>query len=81
MNLYLISANTRGYDVFSDAVVVASSSLQARKIHPSGRQEDWDDEWRTSWAASFADVTARRIGVAEADLKEGDVICASFHAG
>ena len=80
MNLYLISAKTEGYDVYSDAVVVASSSLKARKIHPSGNQSAWDDDWRTSWVP-WEDVTARKIGEATDEWKEGDVVVASFHAG
>lgn len=78
-NLYLISAKTRGYDVYSEAVVVALTSLEARKIHPSGRNSDFDDD-NYAWVP-WTEVTARRIGVAAEGLKEGEVVIASFHAG
>jgi hypothetical protein len=85
MNLYLTQAKTQGYDVYSSAVVVAKSSLAARKIHPSGDNENFNDDdpiGNYTWV-NWEDVTATRIGqlFPHSKYKEGDVICASFHAG
>lgn len=81
MNLYLISAPTKGYDVFSDAVVAARGGGNARLIHPNGR-DNWygDDNWDEETWTIPGFVTVKLIGRAAPGIKEG-VICASFHAG
>lgn len=83
MNLYLITADTKGYDVYSDAVVAAKTSQEARETHPSEfiTDSNWDkDEWAISvWARSI-DVTVTHIGIALPGTSAG-VICSSFHAG
>lgn len=80
--LWLISQDSNNdYDTYSDAVVVAASRGEARKIHPNGTSgTDWDDwDWR-SWT-SPNDVRAVKIGLALPNRKEGEVVLASFHAG
>lgn len=78
MKLYLISAATKGYDVYSDAVVAATSPKQASMIHPRGCHIDEDHYG--SWVKSPSEVTVELIGTAKRGTKQG-VICASFHAG
>jgi hypothetical protein len=82
MNLYLITADTHGYDVYSSAVVAANSYNDARHTHPSRLYTGdwWDDEEPVeSWALPPL-VAVRKIGVAAPGVERG-VICASFHAG
>lgn len=90
LNLYKISQNyNNGYDTWSDAVVVANTSDEAKLIHPAeykplddGKlwyESDDPYEW-SSWALP-EHVTVELIGIAAEHLEAGTVICASFHAG
>jgi hypothetical protein len=73
-NLYLLTQDTvRGYDTFDSCVVCATTENVARRILPS----DYADN---TWAKPD-DVKVKLIGTATGDIKEGDVICASFNAG
>ncbi len=86
MKLYLLYWEDYGYDQYSHAVVVANSPDEARTIHPNGRSlhrpwNDWDDSFG-SWCRKPEEVTSvTYVGEAATNLKLGDVICASFHAG
>lgn len=93
MNLYHISAETKGYDVYSDAVVAAKNEQAARETHPSEQFElRWQNnrwEWELSggWTTYINDtwvnpdqVTVVKIGTAVKGTPAG-VICSSFHAG
>lgn len=76
MNLYLLTQDeNKGYDTFDSCVVAAESLEAATRIHPRG---DWKSD---TWASSPEKVTAVFIGVAASTIQEGEVICASFHAG
>jgi hypothetical protein len=84
MNIYLISAPTRGWGVYDSAVVAAPDETSARCIHPSWDGEDPLENIhlmemdRRDWVHGFESVTAKLIGTT--DLPMG-VICASFNAG
>lgn len=87
MNIYHISqTENRGYDTYSDAVVIAPDVETARRVNPSEYGDvfmtdvDWLDPW-TSWASSIDNVKATLIGVAAENEKLPRVVCASFHAG
>lgn len=83
MNIYLISrTDSYGYDEYSDAVVVAKSEEEARKIHPSDLVEG--DSWTAeenygSWISPDK-VEVTLIGKATKGIGKG-IVCASFHAG
>jgi len=83
MNIYLISADTSGYDVYSDAVVAAETEEAARITHPSKfiKETDWSgDAWAIMIWAPVNRVTVKLIGSAAPGI-EPCVICSSFHAG
>ncbi len=78
MKLYKISQNiVVGHDTYDEAVVVAKSAADARKIHPSSGP--WDGEENVTWAAA-RDVQAEYVGTAKRGLQRG-VVCSSFCAG
>lgn len=87
MKLWLIKADTSGYDVYSDAVVLAETEEEAKRIHPGGElYDDWlekEDSFADSWVSSPQEVTATYLGEASPDFKaeNNGVVCASFHAG
>jgi hypothetical protein len=85
-----------GYDTYDSAVVVAKNEYEARLIHPTGDELQWDEkQWTWLWApdesdyggdmggwAAPRDVKAVLVGDANSGiLSDGDVVCASFHAG
>lgn len=86
MKLFLISAATHGYDVYSKAVVAAETSNIAKTIHPDGEPESVGlrhndpDYFEYTWVSMTEEVTAEYLGAAKRGTKRG-VICASFHAG
>lgn len=86
-NLYKIEQDVnRGYDTYSDAVVVADSEEDAKKIHPgmysgySAVERVWEEQ-DYAWAEKPEQVTAVLVGTAVPELTPGTVVCASFHAG
>lgn len=94
MNLYLITplgAGTVDYDNYEGAVVVASTHIKAKQIHPNGHHKwlkrRWRDplgkikDWDMDWAKSPNQVNAIFIGPAARELKAGEVILAAFRAG
>ncbi len=78
--LWKIEQNVNNdWDTYSDAVVVAKSAVKARNIHPSGNSFK-DEIFEHTWTEP-KNVTATKIGIADPSVKEGTVVCASFHAG
>ena len=80
----------KGWDTYSDAIVVADLSSEAKLIHPNG-EHVWRGHWigrdgedcycdAGEWPTPH-DVTAELVGVARDGLAEGTVLCASYHAG
>lgn len=85
MKLWLITADTRGYDVYDSAVVVAETKKIAQTIHPDNHNErdgylPRNKDFYYSWVDKPEEVTADYIGTAKRGTKRG-VICASFIAG
>lgn len=93
LKLWLLSADTRGYEVYKSAVVAAASEREARHIHPRKTIGIvWNDEMREwmdapvdgtadySWAATPDHVKAVEIGTAAPGVEAG-VINASFLNG
>ena len=87
MNIYHISqTENRGYDTYSDAVVIAPDVETARRVNPSEygdvfmTHEDWKYTY-SSWASSPENVSVTLVGVASENEKSPRVVCASFHAG
>lgn len=79
MNLYLISQDKNcEYDTYDSAIVAASSSEEARSIHPGGN-EFWDKEKNYTWSES-SHVKVELIGTTD-KFEAGTVIIASFNAG
>lgn len=82
MKIFKISQDVnRGWDTYSDAVVIAENEEDAKKIHPNGyakmedRKIDSWDGWTT-----IENVQVEYIGEAKEGSEKG-VVCASFHAG
>ena len=77
MKLYLIvRPDNGGYDTYDSAVVCASSPLDARHVHPTGR--DWL-RWDETWVSPDR-VKVIYIGRARCRMERG-VVVASFNAG
>lgn len=89
--LYKITqSKVRGYDTYSDAVVVATNAVAATHIHPSDSTLQWK---RGKWYETDGDthdwgewcgpqnVTAVMIGTAAEGLADRTIVCASYHAG
>ena len=87
MNIYHISqTENRGFDTYSDAVVIAPDVETARRINPSecGDVFMTDADWQyrySGWASSPENVSVTLVGVASENEKLPRVVCASFHAG
>lgn len=73
---YLSQDQVGGYDTYDSCVVVAQNAEEARKIPPS-----YGRDWGKTWAKTPDKVEAREIGEAHPNLKEGEVVIASFNAG
>lgn len=81
MNLYHISQNiNNSYDTYDSAIVAAATEEEARKIHPSGDNNDWDGPYGHVWCTYTSDVTVKLIGTAAPSVTKG-VVLASFNAG
>lgn len=81
MNLYLVTPNyILGYDCYTAVIVAATSEKEARELHPSGDQKDWDNppNYRT-WVDTPDQVTASFIVVATKE-SIARVILADFKA-
>lgn len=86
MNIYHVYQNeVRGYDTYSDFVIVANSEEEAKNIYPSqyGNEvmtlEKADDAY--SWPQDAKYITAKLIGIANDSYVKIEIICSSFHAG
>ena len=81
MKLWVISQNTNiGYDTYDSAVVAAETEDDARNIHPSGNNKDFETPRPYgSWVAPEA-VHVAFIGVTDRKFVN-PIICASFNAG
>ena len=81
MKLYKISQNVNEqYDTYDSAVVCADSEEEARNTHPSGDNEDFDDDYLFSMWSRPSQVKVEYIGEADVNLKKG-VVVSSFNAG
>jgi hypothetical protein len=85
------------YDTYSDAVVVSSNPVAAKRIHPAvdsgtGQMmfhyvegEGWrwvdGDHYGCANWADPKDIQVTCVGEASDWLGEGAVVCSSFHAG
>lgn len=89
MNLYLISQDeNNGYDTYDSAVIVSENEESARNRCIGGdtwRQIEEERKKNPSytgyWASSPKNVKAKWVGIASPDLKESEIVCASFNAG
>lgn len=91
MNIYKISSTRTGWDTYSDAIVVAESSAEAKTIHPDGEHVWRDGQWisRTGndsyceageWDVPET-IAVELVGTAHKRLAATTVLCASYHAG
>lgn len=81
MKLWKISqGKNNGYDTFDEAVVVAETEYEARRMHPQNGKDIATADMLHEWVTDPADVTAEYIGEARGNV-EKRVVCASFHAG
>jgi len=81
MYLWKISQDqNNNYDTFDSAIVAAANETEARGIHPSGDQSDWNDTYNDSWVTDPGVVSVEQIGVAKPGTPAG-VVLASFNAG
>ena len=81
MNLYLVTPNYNlGYDCYAAVIVAATSSKEARELHPSGDQKALDNpsNYRT-WVDTPDQVTASFLGIANKE-SIARVILADFKA-
>lgn len=90
MRIYRIYRTDKGgYDTFSDAVVVAESEEQARRMHPSFEPMDPNVTYIgdgtvdafASWPDDPAHVMVEDLGQASYGIIVPHVVCSSFHAG
>lgn len=84
LKLYHLTGAYSGYDVYTDAIVAAYSSKQARKMHPSGdyKKDPLNPEhWKNSrgvWADKPEEVNSTFIGIAAKSIKEPTIITTAF---
>ena len=79
MNLYYITADLHGYDVYYGAIVAAETKEDAANMHPSNG-EALTDSYNSGWVETINEVTVELIGVAIEGTEKG-VILSDFHAG
>lgn len=86
MNLYMTYPNEKYendevYDIFNSAIVAAHSLNDAKKVHPSGSNNEINEKDKSgTWPTSISHISATLIGKAKEGTKRG-VILASFNAG
>jgi hypothetical protein len=82
MKLYLLSQDhISGYDTYDSCVVCAKNAEEAKKIHPNGKLLSEQNGFQNSWTLDESKIQVDEIGVANKNVKRGEVICASFNAG
>jgi len=83
--LWLISQEENsGYETYDSAVVCAKDSSFAKTIYPGGgsiHDSDTEIHVRHEWVTDESLVSATKVGLAEASIKEGGVVLSSFNAG
>lgn len=59
----------KGYDTYSDAVVIAADPEAARRIHPDGRSrwDDAEDTWISNWVDNAGDSKMRPDDIASGE--------------
>ena len=83
MKLWKVTNNTvTGYDTYDAVIVAAETEEEARMIHPSTYEKNWDGKVSRSWAewGAAKDNTVEYIGTTDREIPKG-VILASFNAG
>ena len=89
MNIYLLTQiETVGYDTYDSMVVITTSELAARHMHPEesinfDRYNCWDSSW-PAWATKPGNVTVELLGKAEetSEVKRAEqIVLTSFNAG
>ena len=73
-----------GYDSFSEFVVACKNEVTARFMHPCGwEKSQWTERDTDEWLcqARVNELVVTCIGVANENVKENQVIVASYHAG
>jgi hypothetical protein len=82
MKLWLLEqSECRGYDTYSDCVVVADTEELAKDMHPCQSYPKFLSEknFYCDWALEASDITATLLGDAIDPTRR--VVCSSFHAG
>ena len=72
------------YDTYDSFICAATSVNNARKIHPTGAKENFDDKYLHRGWVNKEDIntlTVTRIGIAEPGIEEDTLIIASYNAG
>ncbi len=93
MNIYRISQTmNRGWDTYSDAVVVVANETDAKNTHPDKNVPHFDpslleeekelqeEAWSYEWALPEF-VKVEYVGKAVDTIFAGTILCASYHAG
>ena len=98
MNIYHLSQDkNRGYDTYSDMVVIADDEEQAKRLHPRMENDSdsdiyYNDEkkvWMNGseedcwneWVSDLSLINIKEIGIAHVDETKARIVCASYHAG
>ncbi len=72
------------YDEYDSAVVCASNTLHAQKIHPASGDVfptgHWAHDIANTWPVVPTDLKVEYLGVACEGIEIGSVVCASFNA-
>lgn len=93
--IYKIYQNdVQGYDTYSDAIVVASTILEAKCLHPNEDhkysiiEKKWISELNPhqnyipdTWTLDIDKISVELIGEADTKYTKPCVILSSFHAG
>jgi len=77
----LAQTAVKGWDTYSDCVVIAENAEQARRMHPRGGWIGQEYNDGSDWPIEADDITAEHLGTADALYELPQVMCASFHAG
>lgn len=81
LKLYLVSRTDKiGYDEYDSFIIAAESRIEARAVHPDGRN-GWNDAYGT-WIpiTDILSLEVRYLGTAGAKIEWG-VVMSSFNAG
>ena len=82
MNLYLIAQDiVDWYDSYDSAVVAARSPKDAKTIHPSGRDDGYNEEYYYGDWVTIEDIDQINVTFLGKTKHKRGVILASFNAG